>query len=159
MMQGSVRCPRCGTALAAGKVVCPHCELPIARRGDVRRNATGLALPSPIQGHATVMIAVLLTVAVLGMLAFRSLQGIGPFTAQVVQVQPTRAGVDVQLEVTNDGTRAGKAKCRVTATDADGEIHHSPVLLTGSIQPHSSGRLTLPLEGVGAARPVGATCS
>lgn len=159
-MQQTTKCPRCATVLAPGKSVCPRCELSVmVRRGDVRRNATGLALPSPIQGHATVMVAVLLTIALLGVLAFSSLQGIGPFTARVVSIQSEPAGLEVELQVTNDGSRAGKAKCRVSATDLDGAIHHSPVLLTDSIQPHTTGQLTLPLDGVHEGRSLDITCS
>jgi hypothetical protein len=164
-MEQATSCPRCGTAIAPGKSVCPRCEVSVTarradvRRADVRRNAAGLALPSPVQGHATVMIAVLIAVGVLAALAFTSLQGVGPFSAQVVSLQPTDTGLEVELAVTNEGSRAGQAKCRVHATDGDGAIHTSQVLVTESIEPLATGHLTLPLADVSGDRPVEADCT
>jgi hypothetical protein len=51
------QCVRCGKATAWGRSVCKEC------------NPAGLPEPSPAQYHATVFIAVLVTVAVLGVLA------------------------------------------------------------------------------------------
>jgi hypothetical protein len=116
----------------------------------VRYNPAGLAPPSPIQGHATVMVAVIGALAVLAVIAFNALGGVGPFTARVTgtEVRPDRSGMTVQLQVTNNGTRAGKANCRVTGRDADGALHDSRVLLSDRVEPGASVRLSLPLDGV-----------
>jgi hypothetical protein len=155
------RCPRCGTAVPAGKVVCQHCEQPINRGSEpVRYNPAGLAPPSPIQGHATVMVAVIGALVVLAVIAFNALGGVGPFTARVTgtELRPDRSGMTVQLQVTNNGTRAGKANCRVTGRDGDGGLHDSRVLPTERIEPGGSVRLRLPLDGVRGGS-VDATCS
>ena len=52
------QCLRCGKATPWGKSVCRDC------------NPAGLPEPSPSQYHATVFLAVVLTVVVLGVLAF-----------------------------------------------------------------------------------------
>lgn len=51
------QCMRCGKATVWGRSVCREC------------NPAGLPEPSPAQYHATVFIAVLVTLAVLGVLA------------------------------------------------------------------------------------------
>jgi hypothetical protein len=51
------QCMRCGKATPWGRSVCREC------------NPAGLPEPSPAQYHATVFIAVLVTLAVLGVLA------------------------------------------------------------------------------------------
>jgi hypothetical protein len=152
------RCPRCQTAVPAGKRVCLRCELPIdgPRSAGVRYNPAGLALPSPIQGHATVMIAVIAVILVLGFFAFNSLQGVGPFTAVVVGDGTAGSRGTVQLSVTNAGTRAGTARCQATGRSADGRFTTLPVLTTPPIQPKSSALLDLP---VADARLVNVTCS
>jgi len=155
-------CPRCGTAVPAGKVVCQHCEQPIFRDGKpVRYNPAGLPVPSPIQGHATVMIAVIGVLAVLAVLAFNSLGGVGPFSARVTgtEPRPDRSGITVQLQVTNNGSRAGKANCRVTGRDGDGALHDSQVVLTDRVEPGRSVKLSLPLDGVRRAAGLDVTCS
>jgi hypothetical protein len=158
----SQRCPRCGTAVPAGKVVCQHCEQPIYRgSASVRYNPAGLAPPSPIQGHATVLVAVVGALVVLAALAFNALGGVGPFAARVTgtEVRSDRSGMTVQLQVTNNGSRAGKANCRVTGRDGDGGLHDSQVLLSDRVEPGRSVRLSLPLDGVRRADGLDATCS
>jgi hypothetical protein len=142
------RCPRCETAVPAGKFVCLRCEQRIDRpiNTGVRYNPAGLALPSPIQGHATVMIAVIAVILILGFFAFNSLQGVGPFTAVVV------GG-------TNGGTRAGSARCQVTGRASDGRFTTSPLLSTPRIEPKGHANLELPVTSTGAARLVTVSCS
>jgi hypothetical protein len=144
-------CPRCGTAVPAGKVVCQHCEQPIHRGAEsARYNPAGLAPPSPIQGHATVMVAVICALAVLGVLAFSGLGGVGPFEAKVTRTAllPDRSGMNVELTVANKGRRAGKANCRVTGRDGNGGLHDSPVLLSDIVEPGKSVVMNLRLDGV-----------
>jgi hypothetical protein len=155
------RCPRCGTALSAGKLVCQRCEQPVDSSASLRYNPAGLARPSPIQGHATVMVGIMTAIVVLAIFAFNALQGVGPFTAQVVgqMARPDRTGITVELRVTNDGSRSGKARCQVTGRSPDGELLTSPVLLTDPIQPKGSVRLQLPVEKVGQRSDLDVTCT
>lgn len=156
------RCPRCETAVPAGKFVCLRCEQRIDRpiNTGVRYNPAGLALPSPIQGHATVMIAVIAVILILGFFAFNSLQGVGPFTAVVVGgTASEQTGTTVQLSVTNGGTRAGSARCQVTGRASDGRFTTSPLLSTPRIEPKGHANLELPVTSTGAARLVTVSCS
>ena len=160
-MERERRCPRCGTALPAGKQVCQRCEQPIEGRANLRYNPAGLARPSPIQGHATVMIGVVLAIVVLAVFAFNALQGVGPFTATVVgeTAAAGHPGVTVELQVTNAGSRAGKARCQVTGRSADGELSSSPVVLTEPVKPKGSVRLTVPVDKVRRGSPVDVACN
>jgi hypothetical protein len=156
------RCPRCETAVPAGKFVCLRCEQRIDRPigTGVRYNPAGLALPSPIQGHATVLVGVVAAILVLGYFAFTSLQGVGPFTAIVVGGRASeQTGTTVQLSVTNGGTRAGAARCQVTGRASDGRFTTSPVLTTTRIEPKGHASLELPVTSTGAARLVTVSCS
>jgi len=139
-----------------------RCEQPIdpPRSAGVRYNPAGLALPSPIQGHATVLVGVVAALLLLGLFAFNSLQGVGPFTAVVVGGNASeRAGTTVTLSVTNGGTRAGSARCQVTGRNSDGRFTTSPVLSTPSIEPKASARLDLQVTSTGSARPLTVTCN
>jgi hypothetical protein len=160
-MEPERRCPRCGTAMPAGKQVCQRCEQPVDRRANVRYNPAGLARPSPIQGHATVMIGVVVAIAVLAVFAFNSLQGIGPFTGTVVgeTVRADAQGVTVELQVTNDGSRSGKARCQVTGRSADGELLSSAVLSTDAIKPKGSVHLAVPVERLSRSSALDVTCN
>jgi hypothetical protein len=127
----------------------------------VRYNPAGLALPSPIQGHATVLIGIMLTIALLGFFAFNSLQGIGPFTAHVVDQAAVgdQGGITVRLEVTNGGTRAGTARCQVTGRSGDGELISSAVTSSPSIRPKSSAQFDVPVAQLRRGAPLDVRCS
>jgi hypothetical protein len=127
----------------------------------VRYNPAGLALPSPIQGHATVLVAVALTIGLLGFLAFNALGGIGPFSATVVGQDRTAPGgpVTVSLEVANGGTRAGAARCQVTGRSGDGELISSEVTQSPSIRPRGSVRFDVTLGRIRQGSALEVRCS
>jgi hypothetical protein len=127
----------------------------------VRYNPAGLALPSPIQGHATVLIGIIIAIGLLGFFAFNSLQGIGPFTARVVDQAAVgdQGGITVRLEVTNGGTRAGTARCQVTGRSGDGELISSAVTPSPSIRPKSSARFDVPVAQLRRGAPLDVRCS
>jgi hypothetical protein len=127
----------------------------------VRYNPAGLALPSPIQGHATVLVGVAIAIALLGFFAFNSLQGIGPFTARVVDQAAAgdQGGITVRLEVTNDGSRAGTARCQVTGRSGDGELISSAVTSSPSIRPKASARFDVPVAQLHPGAPLDVRCS
>jgi hypothetical protein len=161
-----VRCPYCGTAIQAGKSVCPHCEQPVlgaavsSVSAGVRRNPVGAALPSPIQGHATVLVGVVVALIVLAFFAFNGLQGVGPFKALVVSEQPlSGGGITVRLNVTNDGTRAGNARCKVTGRSSDGELVASDLVPTGSIAPKASAQVDVPVGNATRSGQLDVACS
>ena len=127
----------------------------------MRYNPAGLALPSPIQGHATVLIGIMIAIGLLGFFAFNSLQGIGPFTARVVDQAAAgdQGGITVRLEVTNGGTRAGTARCQVTGRSGDGELISSAVTPSPSIRPKSSAQFDVPVAQLRRGAPLDVRCS
>ena len=127
----------------------------------MRYNPAGLAPPSPIQGHATVLIGIMITIALLGFFAFNSLQGIGPFTARVVDQAAVddQGGITVRLEVTNGGTRSGTARCQVTGRSGDGELISSAVTPSPSIRPKGSARFDVPVAQLRRGAPLDVRCS
>ena len=154
-------CPRCGTPVQPGGKVCEHCELPLDGPASVRYNPAGLALPSPIQGHATVLVGVIAAVALLAIGAWFVAHGIGPFRSEVVSRSVDRAtgALLVDVRVDNQGSRGGKARCQVSGVKPDGSLVSSDVQLTPTVPGH--GDLTIRLRGddMADAHDVNATCS
>ena len=144
-----------------GGKVCEHCELPLDGPAAVRYNPAGLALPSPIQGHATVLLGVIAAVALLAFGAWFAAHGVGPFRSDVVSrsVDAGTGALVVDLRVHNDGSRGGKARCRVSAVKPDGSLVHSPVQLTPTVPGHGNVTIQLRAENMADAHDVDATCS
>ncbi len=138
--QHARRCPRCDTPAQPGGTVCERCELPFEGPAKVRYNPAGLALPSPVQGHATVLAAVAAAVLLLGIGAWLALHGVGPFEGQLVdqRVSADRSAVVARVRVTNEGSRKGKARCRVTGIAPNGQLVASAVQLSPTVGPRSS---------------------
>jgi hypothetical protein len=154
-------CPRCGTPVQPGGKVCEHCELPLDGPAAVRYNPAGLALPSPIQGHATVLVGVIAAVALLVIGAWFVSHGVGPFRSEVVSssVDAQTGALVVQLRVHNDGSRGGKARCQVRAVKPDGSLVASGVQLTPAIRGHGNVTIRQRAENMADAHDVDATCS
>lgn len=141
--------------------MCEHCELPLEGPAAVRYNPAGLALPSPIQGHATVLVGVIAAVALLAVGAWFAAHGVGPFRSQVVSrsVDTTTGALVVELRVHNDGSRGGKARCQVRAVKPDGSLVSSAVQLTPTIPGHGDVTIQQRAENMADAHDVDATCS
>jgi len=154
-------CPRCGTPVQPGGKVCEHCELPLDGPAAVRYNPAGLALPSPVQGHATVLVGVIAAVGLLAIGAWFVTHGVGPFRSDVVSrsVDPGTAALVVEVHVHNDGSRGGKARCQVRAVKPDGSLVSSPVQLTPTVPGHGDQTIRLRAENMADAHDVDATCS
>ena len=144
-----------------GGSVCERCELPLEGPAKVRYNPAGLALPSPVQGHATVMAGVIAAILLLGFTAWWGLHGIGPFHGQIVArtVAPDRSTVVVKLEVSNDGSRQGRASCQVTAVAPNGQLRSSGAQLSPPVAPHGTVLFELPVADLGDSHDVEATCA
>jgi hypothetical protein len=138
--QHARRCPRCDTPAQPGGTVCERCELPFEGPAKVRYNPAGLALPSPVQGHATVMASIAAAVILLFVGAWLALGGVGPFKGQAVgqRVIADRSSVVITVKVTNEGSRRGKARCRVTGVAPDGRLVASQVRLSPAVAPKAS---------------------
>lgn len=144
--------------------MCERCELPLEGPAPVRYNPAGLALPSPIQGHATVLVGVIAAVALLVVGAWFLYHGVGPFHAELVKrsveagAQGSRVTV-VDLRVHNDGSRSGRARCRLSGVQPDGSLVNSAVQLTQSIPGHGEIVTRLRATNMTDAHDVDATCS
>jgi hypothetical protein len=157
-------CPRCGTSVRPGGKVCERCELPLDGPARVRYNPAGLALPSPIQGHATVLVGVIAGILLLAFGAWFLYHGVGPFRAEVVR-RSVEAGAQgaqvtvVELRVRNDGSSSGRARCRLSGVRPDGSLVNTAVELTPSISGHGEIAYSLRATDMSDAHDVDATCS
>ena len=85
-MRGSLPLPDAGAG-RRGKV-CERGEQPVEGLAHaLRYNPAGLPTPSPIQGHATVLVAIVAAVVLLCLGAWFVFRGVGPFRAEVVRQQ------------------------------------------------------------------------
>lgn len=116
-------CIKCGREIGADESICEVC------------NRAGMVAPSASQYHGTVAMAIVLAVAALAFAASLSFRGVGPYAAQVNEVHAADPGWSITFAVTNEGTRAGRAKCQLVALGDAGER-----LRTRSA-------ITLPIEG------------
>lgn len=109
MTAGERQCIKCGRAVPAEASICEIC------------NRARMATPSASQYHGTIAVAIIVGVAALGFAGTLALRGVGPYRGAVVAVTDAPGGgIEVSIEVVNEGTRPGRASCRVVALDADG---------------------------------------
>ena len=102
-------CIKCGREIGPDESICAAC------------NRAGMATPSASQYHGTVAVAIVLAVVALAIAASLSLQGVGPYAAQLNAVEPAEpVGFTISYTVRNEGTSAGRAKCQLTALGDDG---------------------------------------
>jgi len=81
-----------------------------------------------------VVVAIVAAVAGLAIAASLALRGVGPFDAQVVGTQPDAGEtLVVTVAVENRGSKAGRAKCQVVASDATGSVLARDLVVTRSI--------------------------
>ena len=155
-------CPRCQTPVQAGGKVCERCEQPLEGPAHaLRYNPAGLPTPSPVQGHATVLVGVIAAVALLAFGAWFVFRGVGPFRAEVVNqaVSADGAAVEVELRVFNDGDRQGRARCRITGLGPDGRLRNSAVKLSPTVPGNGSVDFMLRGEGLGDAHDITTSCA
>ena len=159
-MATTTRCARCGTEIGAGNYLCARCreeEGPsvgtrIRPPSDLERRAerwpAWMPKPSPVQYHATVMAVIVLALAGLGLFAFLSHRGVGPFVGRTLHTQrvpPT--SLVVVAEITNEGSKTARANCRLVAL-VDTFTEAAATRLTGEIPPGGSVRVRQTLHGV-----------
>ncbi len=102
-------CYKCGREIGPDQTICEIC------------NRAGMATPSATQYHGTIVVAIVAGVALMAFWASLSLRGIGPFSGEVVSFRAAPPdSVVATLLVTNKGSKAGRAKCQLTARDAGG---------------------------------------
>jgi hypothetical protein len=173
-MPTTTRCARCGREIEAHSYLCDQCreeEGPslgtrIRPPSDLEARADRwpgwIPKPSPVQYHATIMVTILLVLAGLALFAFLNHRGVGPFPAHV-DTWSFRApsSIVVEATVTNGGTRAARANCRVTEFQGTYAGVGSSVL-TDLIPPKKTLNFREVITGVPAAPPgtnVRVTCN
>jgi hypothetical protein len=155
-------CPRCQTPARTGGKVCERCEQPLEGPAHaLRYNPAGLPTPSPIQGHATVLVGIVTAVVLLVLGAWFAFRSVGPFRTQVVSqsVSADGSAVEVQLRVFNDGDRQGRARCRITGVGPDGRLRNSEVRLSPVVPGNGSVLFALRGEGLGDAHDLSSSCA
>jgi hypothetical protein len=117
-------CARCGAPVPLDVGLCERC------------NPLGLKDSASSQVHGTVILAVGVAVAGLAIAAHLAVAGIGPFAASVTAMRPgsTPIAVVATISVTNRGTAAGTATCRLT-DPADGGSIHADVVYSPRVDP------------------------
>ncbi len=107
--RASRRCYKCGREIGPDESICAVC------------NRAGMATPSASQYHGTIVVAIIAGVVLLAVFASLATRGIGPYSAQTLSFRAGTQGAAVAtISVTNEGTKAGRAKCRLEARDAGG---------------------------------------
>jgi hypothetical protein len=155
-------CPRCQTPAQAGGKVCERCEQPLEGPAHaLRYNPAGLPTPSPVQGHATVLVGIVAAVALLAIGAWFAFRGVGPFRTEVLgqTVSADGSAVEVELRVVNEGERQGRARCRITGLGPDGRLRASEVTLSPTVPGNSQVEFSLRGEGLGDAHDLRSSCA
>jgi hypothetical protein len=155
-------CPRCRTPVQAGGKVCERCEQPLEGPAHtLRYNPAGLPTPSPVQGHATVLVGIVAALVVLALGAWFVFRGVGPFRTEVVRQSVSADGtaVEVELRVVNEGERQGRARCRITGLGPDGRLRTSEVKLSPTVPGNGSVLFPLRGEGLGDAHDIRSSCA
>src|SRR2546423_15658058 len=102
-------CYKCGREIGPDESICEVC------------NRAGMATPSATQYHGTIVVAIVAGVALLALAASLAMRGVGPFAANEIRFQLDGQGAVVATaQVTNQGSKAGRATCQPTARAAAG---------------------------------------
>jgi uncharacterized OB-fold protein len=115
-------CIKCGREIGPDESICEVC------------NRAGMATPSATQYHGTIVVAIVAGVALMAIAASLGLRGVGPFTGSEVAVRlGTQGTVVATVRIANEGTKAGRATCQLTAHDAAGHTLGVATTITGEI--------------------------
>ena len=142
-------CYKCGRQIGPDETICDVC------------NRAGMATPSATQYHGTIVVAIVAGVVIMAIAASLSLRGIGPFQGQALHWQSDPPdGVVVEVQVTNEGTRAGRAKCQLTARDSAGNELRTRSSISPQVPAGGTITFTDRIPGLPAAPDsVGASCA
>lgn len=122
MTEAVRHCIKCGREVGPDESICEVC------------NRAGMVAPSASQYHGTVAVAIIVAVIALAIAASLSFRGVGPYSAEVRSVAPAQpSGFTIEYAVTNQGTKAGRAKCQLVAVGSNGEQLRSRSTVTAPI--------------------------
>ena len=131
------RCIKCGREIDPDQSLCEVC------------NRAGMTAPSASQYHGTVAVAIVLAVIGLAVAASLSMRGVGPYAAEVHGLAPAApTGYAITYAVTNEGTQAGRAKCRLVALGASGEQLRTRSTITARIEGGQTAEETETIPGL-----------
>ncbi len=104
-------CYKCGRQIGPDETICAVC------------NRAGMATPSATQYHGTIVVAIVAGVVIMAIAASLALRGIGPFQGEAVRWgSDPPDGILVQVQVSNEGSKPGRARCLLTARDAGRQV-------------------------------------
>lgn len=129
-------CIKCGAEIGPEESICESC------------NRAGMVAPSASQYHGTVAVAIMLAVVALAIAGSLSLRGVGPYRGEVLGVTPATAGYEIAYAVTNEGSKAGRAKCQLLALDENGRRMRAVVTLSGPIDGGATSELSEAIPGL-----------
>ena len=133
-------CYKCGREVGPDQTICDVC------------NRAGMATPSATQYHGTIVVAIVAGVVLMAVAASFALRGIGPFQGEALRWSPDPPdGVIVQVQVANQGTRAGRAKCDLSALDAAGYVLREVSTVSPSVPAGGSITFAARLPGLPSA--------
>jgi len=142
-------CYKCGREIGPDETICAIC------------NRAGMATPSATQYHGTIVVAIVAGVVIMAIAASLAMRGVGPFTGAALSFRADPPdGVVVTVQVSNEGSKEGRAKCQLTARDASGQV----LRIRSTVSPPIPGGGTITFEErlPGLTTPpasVEATCS
>ena len=129
-------CIKCGREIGSDESICEVC------------NRAGMATPSASQYHGTVAVAIVLAVAALAIAASLSFRGVGPYAAEVNAVRPADPGWSITFAVTNEGSKAGRAKCQLVALGDGGQRLRTRSAITLPIEAGATAEQTETIAGL-----------
>ena len=133
------RCLKCGRPIDVEETMCDIC------------NQAGMVAPAATQMHGTVAVAIIGSVIVMGVVASVLVGGVGPFSGEVLAIGPVvETSVVVSVDVGNDGSRAGRAQCELTALNGEGSPVARTVALSPEVPAGGSVRFDAPIAGLTA---------
>jgi len=141
-------CVRCGARIPISDSLCRAC------------NPARLKQPAASQAHGTVFLGIALAVVGMAVAALLLVGGVGPFSAKLATVAPAGDGLLLTLEVTNTGSRAGEATCRVWDPTYLGNPPVETYVRSPEIEPGQALVFEQQVAGLGTvARPFAVECS
>ena len=130
-------CIKCGREIGPDESMCAEC------------NRAGMVTPAASQYHGTMVLAIVAGVVALGIWAAIATRGVGPYVAEVVAVTPAPPGAaDVTLDVENQGSQRGYAKCELRALNASGGILRVLPIQVGPLEGGDAQRFTENFPGL-----------
>ena len=133
-------CYKCGRQIGPDETICEIC------------NRAGMATPSATQYHGTIVVAIVAGVVIMAIAASLALRGIGPFHGEALRwASDPPDAVVVELEVTNQGTREGRAKCQLTARDASNLVLRIRATISPPVRGGSTVTFTERIPGLAQA--------